>query len=327
MDPVWFHAFFLLINFLLAFENKMKYSAIILKNYLAFLRLEKSLAENSVDAYTRDVALFFQFMEEADSEISLNEIKKNHIQNFLKRLFEIGFSAYSQARIVSGLRSFFNYLEQENLIKINPTTLIESPNLGRKLPEILSAVEIEQMLNTFDLSSTTGFRNKVIIETIYGCGLRVSELISLKISFIYWKDGFIQIIGKGDKERLVPIGNHTLQLIEQYTSSYRVHSQIDKKASDIVFLNERGRGLSRQMVFLIVKKAASDAGVKKRISPHTLRHSFATHLLEGGADLRAVQQMLGHASITTTEIYTHINREYLRDTILSFHPRSKSRTN
>jgi integrase/recombinase XerD len=305
----------------------MKYSTNILKNYLAFLRLEKSLAENSVDAYTRDVALFFQFIEETETEISLDEIKKNHIQNFIKRLFEIGFSAYSQARIVSGLRSFFNFLEAENLIKTNPTTLIESPNLGRKLPEVLSAVEIEQMLSTFDLSTTTGYRNKVIIETMYGCGLRVSELISLKISFIYWKDGFIQIIGKGDKERLIPIGNHTLMLIEQYVSSYRVHIQIDKKASDIVFLNERGRGLSRQMVFLIVKKAAADAGIKKKISPHTLRHSFATHLLEGGADLRAVQQMLGHVSITTTEIYTHINREYLRDTILSFHPRSKRRTN
>ncbi|MFZ4464203.1 MAG: site-specific tyrosine recombinase XerD [Bacteroidales bacterium] len=305
----------------------MKYSANILKNYLAFLRLEKSLAENSVDAYTRDVALFFQFMDETDPDISLDEIKKNHIQNFIKRLFEIGFSAYSQARIVSGLRSFFNFLEAENLIKSNPTTLIESPNLGRKLPEVLSAIEIDQMLNTFDLSSSTGYRNKVIIETMYGCGLRVSELISLKISFIYWKDGFIQIIGKGDKERLVPIGNHTLKLIEDYLSSYRVHIQIDKKASDIVFLNERGKGLSRQMVFLIVKKAAADAGIKKKISPHTLRHSFATHLLEGGADLRAVQQMLGHVSITTTEIYTHINREYLRDTILSFHPRSRRRTN
>lgn len=305
----------------------MKYSTNILKRYLAFLRLEKSLAENSVDAYTRDVALFFQFIEASNPEISLDEIKKNHIQNFIKSLFEIGFSAYSQARIVSGLRSFFNFLEAENLINTNPTILIESPSLGRKLPEVLSAVEIEQMLNTFDLSTQTGFRNKVIIETMYGCGLRVSELISLKISFIFWKDGFIQIIGKGDKERLVPIGNHTLKLVDEYISLYRIHSQIDKKASDIVFLNERGKGLSRQMVFLIVKKAATDAGVKKRISPHTLRHSFATHLLEGGADLRAVQQMLGHVSITTTEIYTHINREYLRDTILSFHPRSKRNPN
>ncbi len=294
-----------------------------LKQFINYLRIEKSLSKNSIEAYQRDVTLLFQFLEEFHSELRIKDLHKSHVQLFIKRLYEIGFSASSQARIISGLRSFFGFLEQEKIIDHNPTQLILSPTLGRKLPEVLLASEIDLMLTCFDLSQPTAFRNQCILETIYGCGLRVSELITLNISYIFWEEGFIRIIGKGDKERLVPIGNHTLQVLKKYIQDYRSHLPIHRKASDTLFLNERGTGLSRQMVFLIIKNAAADAGIHKKISPHTLRHSFATHLLEGGADLRAVQQMLGHASITTTEIYTHINREYLRDTLLSFHPRSK----
>ncbi len=301
----------------------MHFSPSIQNGYLAYLNLEKSLSENTVEAYARDLMLFKQFLSNANTDFELQKISKNDIQSFIKQLYDLGFSAYSQARILSGLRSFFNYLLTEQLIDNDPSELISTPRLGRKIPEVLSAGEIDVMLKGIDLSQKNAFRNKTIIETMYGCGLRVSELIGLKISNIFQKDGFIRVVGKGDKERLVPVGNNTLSLINQYISDERVHIAIDRKATDIIFLTSHGKGLSRQMVFLIVKRIAEDAGIKKTISPHTFRHSFATHLLEGGADLRAVQQMLGHASITTTEIYTHIDREYLRETIISFHPRNQ----
>ena len=301
----------------------MHFSPSILKGYIAFLKMEKSLSENTIDAYSRDLSFFKQFLSNSTIDFDLKKIKKDDISAFIKQLYDLGFSAYSQARILSGLKSFFNYLILEQLIDNDPTTLISSPRLGRKLPEVLSAVEIEMMLDNIDLSQKNSFRNKTIIETMYGCGLRVSELTDLKISNIFQQEGFIRVVGKGDKERLVPIGDHTLSLINRYINDERVQISVDRRATDIIFLTSRGKGLSRQMVFLIVKQLADNAGIKKTISPHTFRHSFATHLLEGGADLRAVQQMLGHASITTTEIYTHIDREFLRDTILSFHPRAR----
>jgi integrase/recombinase XerD len=300
----------------------MHFTPSIQKGYIAYLKLEKSLSDNTIEAYTRDLTLFTQFLSTSNTDFDLQKINKNNIQAFIKQLFDLGFSAYSQARILSGLKSFFTYLIQEQIIDNDPSILISSPRLGRKLPEVLSASEIELMLTNIDLSQKNSFRNKTIIETLYSCGLRVSELTGLKISNIFQQEGFIRIVGKGDKERLVPIGAHTLSLINQYITDERVHIAISRKATDIIFLTDRGKSISRQMVFLIVKKLADNAGIKKNISPHTFRHSFATHLLEGGADLRAVQQMLGHASITTTEIYTHINREFLRETILSFHPRA-----
>ncbi len=303
----------------------MHFSPSIQKGYLAYLNLEKSLSDNTIEAYARDLMLFKQFLSNTNTDFDLQKINKNDVESFIKQLYDLGFSSYSQARILSGLRSFFNYLLIEQLIDKDPSELISTPRLGRKLPEVLSASEIEIMLESIDLSQKNGNRNKTIIETMYGCGLRVSELIGLKISNIFQKDGFIRVVGKGDKERLVPVGNHTLSLINQYISDERVHITIDRKATDIIFLTSHGKGLSRQMVFLIVKKTAEEGGIKKTISPHTFRHSFATHLLEGGADLRAVQQMLGHASITTTEIYTHIDREYLRETIISFHPRNQNK--
>ena len=304
----------------------MKINESIAKSFEHYLRLELSLAENSINAYLHDLHLFRMFVTDELSGKSIAEISTEDVQSFFLRLYELGFSAQSQARILSGLKAFYRYLLEEGLCDQNPTSLISSPSLGRKLPEVLTFEEIEGMIAQIDLSEPNGHRNKAMIETLYGCGLRVSELISMQISHIFFKDGFIQIRGKGNKERLVPIGNQTLKSIETYLTENRVHLNIRRADKDIVFLNQRGGHMSRQMVFMIVKKLASKAGIHKTISPHTFRHSFATHLLEGGADLRAVQQMLGHASISTTEIYTHIDREFLRDTIFSFHPRAKPKT-
>jgi len=298
-----------------------QYNAI--EAFRKYLKLEKALSQNTVDAYLHDVKLLAQHLELVNAEIKLTEISQKHISNFLINLTELGLSSNSQARILSGINSFFDFLILENLIQSNPTALISFPKLGRKLPDVISAIEIEHLIKAIDLSEPHGHRNKVIIETLYGGGLRVSELISLKISNIYWTDGFLKIIGKGNKERFTPIGEDTLKQLNDYIKLIRVHIKPKRAASDTVFLTDRGSGLTRQMIFLIVKKLAENAGIKKNVSPHTFRHSFATHLLEGGADLRAVQQMLGHSSITTTEIYTHIDREYLREAIISFHPRSK----
>ena len=293
----------------------------IIKHFLIYIRLEQSLSDNSVAAYHHDIELFRQYIESIDSSMSIKDIHQEEIESFLSYLYELGFSASSQARIISGLKKFFKYLMIEKMISSNPTELISSPNIGRYLPDVLSYEEICSMIECIDLSQPLGHRNKAIIEVLYGCGLRVSELITLKISNIYKNDEFIRVLGKGNKERLIPISKATLKSIELYISGERLHQSINDKNSDTLFINRRGNMLSRQMIFIIIKNLAEKAGIKKNIGPHTLRHSFATHLLEGGADLRAVQQMLGHASISTTEIYTHISDQYLREVIAMYHPR------
>ena len=262
-----------------------------------------------------------QYLESINHSKSLSDIHQEDIESFLAYLYELGLSANSQARILSGIKKFYAYLLQEKLITENPTQLISSPSIGRHIPDILSYEEISSMIDTIDLSQPFGHRNKAIIETMYGCGLRVSEVISLKISNIYFKDEFIRVIGKGNKERLIPISQSIIKTLNLYLEGERVQQVINPKHSDTVFINRRGNGLSRQMIFLIIKELAEKAGIKKNIGPHTIRHSFATHLIEGGADLRAVQQMLGHSSISTTEIYTHISDQYLREVIYLYHPR------
>ena len=245
------------------------------------------------------------------------------IENFFAYLYDLNIGAKSQARILSGLKSFYRYLQNEEIVEIDPTALINSPTLGRHLPEVLTYDEIQKMIDSIDLSQPNGHRNKAMIEVMYGCGLRVSELIDLQISNIYKNDGFIRVIGKGDKERLIPIGDGSLKILFNYIEGERLHINVKPKFTDTVFLNRRGSGLTRQMVFLIVKELAETNNIEKSISPHTFRHSFATHLLEGGANLLAVQQMLGHASVSTTEIYTHISDELLRETLSCYHPRFK----
>lgn len=279
------------------------------------------MSDNSVVAYTHDIELFMQYLESTNHSKSLSDIHQEDIESFLAYLYELGLSANSQARILSGIKKFYAYLLQEKLITENPTQLISSPSIGRHIPDILSYEEISSMIDTIDLSQPFGHRNKAIIETMYGCGLRVSEVISLKISNIYFKDEFIRVIGKGNKERLIPISQSIIKTLNLYIEGERVQQVINPKHSDTVFINRRGNGLSRQMIFLIIKELAEKAGIKKNIGPHTIRHSFATHLIEGGADLRAVQQMLGHSSISTTEIYTHISDQYLREVIYLYHPR------
>ena len=296
----------------------------LIKHYADYLRLELSLSDNSVEAYCHDVHLFLQYLESQGLSVDVNEITQDTIENFFAYLFDMNIGATSQARILSGLKSFWRYLTQEEIADKDPTLLISSPTLGRHLPEVLSYEEIQKMIDSIDLSQPTGHRNKAMIEVMYGCGLRVSELIGLQISNIYKEDGFLRIIGKGSKERLVPIGDSSLKILYQYIEGARLHITPKPKFTDTVFLNSRGTGLTRQMVFLIVKELAEKNGIDKVISPHTFRHSFATHLLEGGANLLAVQQMLGHASVSTTEIYTHISDELLRDTLTSYHPRFKS---
>ena len=296
----------------------------LIKHYADYLRLELSLSENSVEAYQHDVSLFLQYLEAENRSTNINDIKQDDIENFFAYLYDLNIGATSQARILSGLKSFWRYLLQENIAENDPTTvLISSPAMGRHLPEVLTYEEIQMMIDSIDLSQPNGHRNKAMIEVMYGCGLRVSELINLKISDIYREDGFLRIFGKGSKERLVPIGDGSLKILFQYIEGARLHINVKPKFTDTVFLNSRGTGLSRQMVFLIVKDLAERNGITKTISPHTFRHSFATHLLEGGANLLAVQQMLGHASVSTTEIYTHISDELLRDTLTTYHPRFK----
>jgi integrase/recombinase XerD len=294
-----------------------------LKGFNAFLKLEKSLSGNSIEAYGRDVEKLVQYLEYSNLDLQPADIKLSHLQDFLKWINQLGMSARTQARVISGLRSFFKYLLLENLIRENPAELLESPRTGRALPDTLNSDEIERLFAAIDLSTTEGERNKTILEFLYGCGLRVSELVNLKISEVRFNDGFISVIGKGNKQRLVPVGGSALRQLEIYLHQVRNHIDIRKGQEDYIFLNSRGKKLSRVMVFYIVKSLAEKAGIRKTISPHTFRHSFATHLIEGGADLRAVQEMLGHASITTTEIYTHLDRDYLRSNILQFHPRAK----
>lgn len=294
---------------------------LLIKRFLIYLRLEQSLSDNSIEAYSHDIELLMQYLDSINHSKLLKDISQENIESFLAHLFDLGLSANSQARILSGIKKFYAYLLQEKLVEENPTQLISSPYIGRHIPDILSYEEICSMIDCIDLSQPLGHRNKAIIEIMYACGLRVSEVTSLKISNIYIEDEFIRIFGKGDKERLIPISPSTIKTLYLYIDGERKSQNINSKHTDTLFINRRGSGLSRQMIFLIIKDLAEKAGIKKNIGPHTIRHSFATHLLEGGADLRAVQQMLGHSSISTTEIYTHISDQYLREVITLFHPR------
>ena len=304
-------------------KHPVNISPNLIKHFANYLRLELSLSDNSVEAYCHDVGLFLQYLEIQNFSTEINDIKQETIENFLAYICDLNIGTSSQARILSGLKSFWRYLTQEGIAEKDPTLLISSPSLGRHLPEVLTYEEIQMMIDNIDLSQPNGHRNKAMIEVMYGCGLRVSELIGLQISDIYRNEGFLRIFGKGSKERLVPIGDNSLKILFQYIEGARLHINVKPKFTDTVFLNSRGTGLTRQMVFLIVKDLAERNGITKVISPHTFRHSFATHLLEGGANLLAVQQMLGHASVSTTEIYTHISDELLRDTLTTYHPRFK----
>jgi integrase/recombinase XerD len=301
--------------------------SMIWQNYIngfsGYLKLEKSLSGNSIEAYIRDIRKLVQFFELTHKNISPDQVKLQDLKEFIQWINGFGISAKSQARAISGIKSFYKYLILEDIISQNPAELLESPKFGRKLPDTLTIEDINQLIKAIDLSKPEGTRNKAMLETLYGCGLRVSELVNIKISNLFFNDGFIKVLGKGNKERLVPIGNLAMNTITIYLQNIRNHYKVNKNSSDILFLNKRGNALSRVMVFYIIKDLAQITGLHKKISPHTFRHSFATHLIEGGADLRAVQEMLGHESITTTEIYTHLDREFLRETILSFHPRSK----
>ncbi len=290
------------------------------KNYL---KLERSLSNNSIDAYLLDIRKLTSFISENYStSLSIENINVSIIESFIKYLFKSESSTYSQARIVSGLKSFFNYLLLEEKIDINPMELIDAPKLVRKLPETLSIQEIEIIIDAIDLDSKEGMRNKAILETLYSCGLRVSELVNLKVQNLFLDIGFIKVLGKGMKERLVPIGTKAAECISLYMNEYRKSINISEGFEGYLFINRRGKNLTRNMIFIIIKDLVKKAGLNKNISPHTFRHSFATHLIEGGADLRAVQEMLGHESITTTEIYTHLNKKYLKEVVNKFHPRS-----
>ena len=294
------------------------------RGYKAYLQLEKSLSDNSVMAYLGDLDKLLGFMQSSGSLKTPSELDLKDLQEFIYWLAAMGISHASQARVISGLRSFFTYCLQENIVHQDPTLLLEAPKLKRSLPDVLSFDEIEKILAQIDLSKPEGGRNKAILETMYSCGLRVSEVIQLKISCLYLDLGYIRVIGKGNKERLVPIGESASKYIRLYRNEIRIRMPLQSGQEDILFLNRRGRQLTRVMVFLLLKDLVKKAGITKNISPHTFRHSFATHLIEGGADLRAVQVMLGHESITTTEIYTHLDRDYLRDTLHRYHPAFRS---
>ncbi|MBV6644692.1 MAG: site-specific tyrosine recombinase XerD [Cyclobacteriaceae bacterium] len=295
---------------------------IYIKQFKSYLKMERSLAQNSVEAYLRDVTKLREFLKIKNSESPPQQVSQTDLLDFLEFLNELGMSPYSQARMLSGLKAFFKFLVYEELTSDDPSELLEAPKLGRKLPDTLNVHEIDQLLSAIDMSAPEGPRNRAMLETVYSSGLRVSELIGLRISNIYEDIGFLKVVGKGTKERLVPIGKTALKHIRIYRDQIRNHLTIKPGNEDFLFLNRRGAKLSRVMVFLIIKELASKAGLDKSISPHTFRHSFATHLIEGGADLRAVQEMLGHESITTTEIYTHLDREYLQQVIKDYHPRS-----
>ncbi|WP_375437277.1 site-specific tyrosine recombinase XerD [uncultured Hymenobacter sp.] len=296
--------------------------SIALRQFEGYLQLEKSLSANSVEAYVRDIGKLRYFLEIRHLPNNPKEITTPLLREFLDWLGELGMTATSQARTLSGIKAFFSFMIMEDLLLIDPTDTLEAPKTGRKLPDTLSYEDIVQLLEAVDLSTPEGTRNRAILEVLYSSGLRVSELTELRLSNLYVDQGFVRVTGKGNKERLVPIGRDALKHVGIYLQSIRCHLDIKPGNEDFVFLNRRGAKLSRIMIFNIIKEAAGVAGVRKSISPHTLRHSFATHLIEGGADLRAVQEMLGHESITTTEIYTHLDRDYLRQIITAFHPRS-----
>ncbi len=292
-----------------------------IKQFISYLKIEKGLSENSMLAYQRDVLKLRDYSE--DFNLEVKNIKLKDLQNFINDLNELGLAARSQARILSGIRQFFTFLILEDELTEDPSELLEMPKIGMKLPEVLDVEEIEALLNVIDLSKNEGHRNKAIIETLYSCGLRVSELVNLKFSDIYFDEGFIRVLGKGNKQRLVPVSEQVEKEINLYAKNIRNHQTVKSGNENIVFLNRRGSRLTREMIFIIVKDLAKEIGLNKSISPHTFRHSFATHLIEGGANLRAIQEMLGHESITTTEIYTHLDQRFLREAILSFHPRNK----
>lgn len=293
-----------------------------IKEFRSHILFEKSLSENTFESYQRDVKKLISFLEMNESKSSPSKIKTEEIREFIQWIVEMGLSAKSQARIISSLKSFFNYLVLENVIQESPAHNLENPKIGTYLPETLTIIEIDKLISFIDLSHPQGNRNKAIIEVLYSCGLRVSELINLKISLLFLKEGFIKVQGKGNKERLIPIGKSAISLIETYFEANRNNQKIKEGNSDYIFLNRNGSKLSRVMIFTIVKNLVELSGIKKNVSPHTFRHSFATHLIEGGANLRAVQEMLGHESITTTEIYTHLDSDYIKESIISFHPRS-----
>ncbi len=293
------------------------------KGFKAWLQLEKSLADNSVEAYLRDIDKLTDYLQAIKKLVSPQELQLKDLEKFIQWISELGMTVASQSRIISGLRSFYAYCYMEQIVSVNPTALLETPKQKRLLPDTLNFEEIESIIAQIDLSKPEGGRNKAILETLYSCGLRVSELVNLRLSCLYLDIGFVRVIGKGDKERLVPIGSDAIKYINIYKTEIRVHINIKPGQEDYLFLNRRGSKLTRVMIFIMLKSLAKKAGIVKNISPHTFRHSFATHLVEGGADLRAVQEMLGHESITTTEIYTHLDREYLRNTLQQFHPAFK----
>lgn len=294
-----------------------------IKEFLIFLKLEKSVSPHTIYAYTSDLGKLHNFLSQNGNTMPPEQVDLKILEDFLLHISSENLSARSQARLISGIRAFFKYLQLEDKIENDPTELLEFPKIGRKLPEVLSLYEIDLIESVIDLSKPEGHRNKAIIETLYSCGLRVSELLALKFSNLFLEESFVRILGKGNKERLVPISPKAIKEINLYVEKYRNHIPVKKSCEDYIFLNRNGRPLTRVMIFTIIKQLAQQAGIRKTISPHTFRHSFATHLIEGGADLRAVQEMLGHESILTTEIYTHIDREYLREAILQFHPRGK----
>ena len=291
-----------------------------IKEFVSYLKIEKGLAENSIFAYQNDVAKLHDFSISIDK--NAEQISYNDLKLFIAALYDLGLSARTQARIISGIKQFYGYLLLENYITVDPSELLDQPKIGRKLPEVLTIEEIDRLIDALDMSKTESHRNKAIIETLYSCGLRVSELVNLRFSDLFFEEGFIRVIGKGNKERLVPVSASVEKEISIYNDHIRRHQNIKKGDENVVFLNRRGGKLTRVMIFTIIKDLAERISLQKTISPHTFRHSFATHLLEGGANLRAIQEMLGHESITTTEIYTHLDQRYLKEAILSFHPRN-----
>jgi integrase/recombinase XerD len=295
------------------------------KGFRSYLKLERSLSPNSIGAYLGDLDKLIQFSDNKVVKLKPETIRHRDLSEFIAWVNELGMIPSSQARIISGIKAFYRYLLLDNQISDDPSELIEGPKLTRKLPDTLSLVDIDKLIAAVDVSTPEGMRNKTMIEVLYGCGLRVSELITLRISNLYLEINFIKIVGKGNKERLVPIGSEAIKYLKIWLGEIRPHIPIQNGEEDMVFLNRRGKRLSRVYVFMMIKELAEKIGLKKSISPHTFRHSFATHLIEGGADLRAVQEMLGHESITTTEIYTHLDREYLKSVIISHHPRSAGR--
>jgi integrase/recombinase XerD len=293
------------------------------KGFKTYIQLERGLSENTLAAYMHDVDLLFDFLTNQKEGKSLTKVDYNDLNDFITFINDLGLGSYSQARVISGIRAFFRYLDLEKAIEADPSELLESPKLGTKLPDVLDLQEIIKIIDSVDLSLPEGHRNRAIIETLYGCGLRVSELINLKLSELYFNEGVLSVTGKGNKQRFIPVGDEAKKSIRLYLEYDRVKAEPAKGNEDILFLSRRGAKLSRQMIFIMIKKLVEKAGIRKKVSPHTFRHSFATHLVQNGADLKAVQDLLGHASIITTEIYTHLNREDLRKAILTYHPRNQ----